>query len=354
MKEHLIIDSDAHIRETEEDFTSRLEPEYTRLRFSLFPADNWDRFLGRMGKQVYDLNEYLQDMDTEGIDVAVLYPTRGLNLSLVKQPALAVALARAWNDFIGEVCATHARLRGVAMVSLLDVPEAVKELNRAVTAHSLEAVMIHCHGYRVDLGSPTFWPLYEEAQRLNVPVAFHPNAFGAEGTERWNTFLCTHAVGFAFELMQACLGIMVGGVLEHCPQLRVGFFEGGCGWVPYWLERIDEHYEKRPEEAPLLRGKPSEYVKDGRVFFSFEPEDSMLPFCLEHLGEDVFLFASDYPHWDMTFPHAVSGLMERPDVTAEQKRKLTYDNAFRFYTNLRVDASTQRVRPAPVEESQRA
>jgi predicted TIM-barrel fold metal-dependent hydrolase len=342
MNKPFIIDSDAHIRETEEDYVSRLPADLTRLRFSLFPSDNWDRFLGRFGKQVYDMDVYLQDMDLEGIDVMVLYPTRGLNLSMVKQPALAVALARAWNDFMGDVCATHPRVRGVAMVSLLDIPEAVQELNRAVTKHGLDALMVHSHGYKVDLGSPVYWPLYEEAQRLHVPLAFHPNAFGAEGTERWNNFLCAHTVGFAFELMQSFLGIMVSGILEHCPRLQVGFFEGGCGWVPYWLERIDEHYEKRPEEAPLLKGKPSDYVKDGRVFFSFEPEDSMLPYCLEHIGEDAFLFASDYPHWDMTFPHALSGLMDRGDVSAEQKRKLTYDNAFRFYTNLKVDEATQR------------
>jgi predicted TIM-barrel fold metal-dependent hydrolase len=345
MKEQFIIDSDAHIRETEDDYLSRMAPEHRRLRFAVFPTDNWDRFLGRYGKQVYDMNVYLQDMELEGIDLMVLYPTRGLNLSLVKQPALAGALARAWNDFIGGVCAAYPRVRGVAMASLLDVPEAVQELNRAVTLHGLDALMVHAHGYKVDLGSPVYWPLYEEAQRLHIPLAFHPNAFGAEGTERWNNFLCAHTVGFAFELMQAFLGIMVSGVLEHCPRLQVGFFEGGCGWVPYWLERIDEHYEKRPEEAPLLKGKPSDYVKDGRVFFSFEPEDSMLPYCLEHIGEDRFLFASDYPHWDMTFPHALSGLMERRDITDVQKRKLTYDNAFRFYTNLKVDEASQRANP---------
>jgi hypothetical protein len=69
MKEHLIIDSDAHIRETEEDSTSRLPQELNRLRFSLFPSDNWDRFLGRLGKQVYDMHTYLHDLDTDGIDV---------------------------------------------------------------------------------------------------------------------------------------------------------------------------------------------------------------------------------------------------------------------------------------------
>jgi hypothetical protein len=142
---------------------------------------------------------------------------------------------------------------------------------------------------------------------------------------------------------------MIGGVLEHCPRLQVGFFEGGCGWVPYWLDRIDEHYEKRPEEAPLLQGKPSEYVQDGQVFFSCEPDEKMLPYCLDRLGEDCLLFASDYPHWDMSFPHAVSHLMERQDISATQKHKLTYDNILRFYTSLKIDAASQRARPVSAE-----
>ena len=243
------------------------------------------------------------------------------------------------------------RLSGVAMVSLLDIPEA-EGAQCAVTTYGLEALMVHCHGYQIDLGSPAFWPLYEEAKRLQISLAFHPNAPGAEGTERGHTFLYVHTVGLAFELMQTFLGIMVGGVLERCPRLRVGFFEGGCGWVPYWLDRIDEHYEKRPEEASLLKGKPSEYVREGRVFFSFEPEDRMLPYCLERIGADQFLFASDYPHWDMHFPHAVSGLLDRQDLSAEQKRKLTYDNAFRFYTKLTIDDATQRATPVPTNVAQ--
>jgi len=78
------------------------------------------------------------------------------------------------------------------------------------------------------------------------------------------------------------------------------------------------------------------------VFFSCEPEEAMLPYCLEHVGENAFVFASDYPHWDMTFPHAVSGLLGRHDLTTAQKRKLTYENALRFYTSLTIEGDHTR------------
>ena len=88
------------------------------------------------------------------------------------------------------------------------------------------------------------------------------------------------------------------------------------------------------------------------MFFSFEPEDRMLPYYLERIGADHFLFASDYPHWDMHFPHAVSGLLERQDLSAEQKRKLTYDNMFRFYPTLKVPDAMQPATPVPTNVAQ--
>ncbi len=334
MKEQLIIDADAHLRETEQDYLKRIPKTFQNRGNELFPRDNWDRHLGRMGKQVFDMDTYLGDMDIEGIDIAVVYPTLGLRLSLVKQPDLSQALAQAWNDHVGELSLAYPRIRGVAMVSLSDIPLAVRGLDRAVTRYNLEALMIHCHGHRRNLGAAEFWPIYEQAEKLGIPVIFHPHADGAEGVDRWDSFLCAHTVGFAFETMQACIGILLSGILEHCPKLKVGFFEAGCGWVPFWLDRIDDAFLKRPEEAPRLKAKPSDYVKTGRVFFTFEPDEAMLPYCLERFGDGPFLFASDYPHWDGSFPNAVSGFLQRNDITPEQKRKLANDNVFNFYTNL--------------------
>lgn len=329
-----VIDADAHLRETAQDYMTRLGHLSSQVSGSLFPQDDWDRSIGRMGVDVRDPQTYLRDMDTEGINVAVVFPTLGLRLSLVKQSELSQALARAWNDYVGELGAAHPRIRGIAMVSLSDIQEAVRELRRVVTTHNLVGLMLHCHGHRRDLGHPDFWPIYEEAERLDVPVVFHAAVAGAEGADRWSTFLCAHTAGFVFETMQACLGLLTCGILERCPKLRVGFFEAGCGWVPYWLERIDEIYQKRPEEAPLLKSRPSEYVRTGRVFFTFEPDEEMLPYCLERLGDDCFMFASDYPHWDCSFPNAVRNIMTRTDVDGAQKQKLTRTNALRFYPAL--------------------
>ncbi len=331
MADYPVLDSDSHIRETAGDYRSRIPEKFRRIRQGLFPSDTWDRFLGRMGKQTIGTDGYVEDMDVEGIQLTVTYPTMGLNLSLVPQSDLQQALARAWNDYIGEIQQQHPRMKGVATVSLRDIPGAVEELNRAVNKWHHPGVMIHTHGHRKNLGAEEFWPIYAEAERLGIPVCFHGNSWGAEGQDRWEEFLQAHTVSFSFEIMQAFLGIVTCGVLERHPRLKVGFFEAGCGWLPYWLDRIDEHYERRSEEAPLLKGKPSEYVKDGRVYVSFDPDDAMLPYCMERYGDDMWLFAADYPHWDTIWPNATREVRERTDISEEQKRKVFFDNANRFY-----------------------
>jgi predicted TIM-barrel fold metal-dependent hydrolase len=124
---------------------------------------------------------------------------------------------------------------------------------------------------------------------------------------------------------------MYGGVPEKFPDLRIAFLECGCGWVPYWMDRMDEEWEKRRSEAPLLKAKPSEYMTRGNWFYAAEPEESTLPYVAERIGEDVILFASDYPHWDGGFPYMVSTVKDRQDLSEQLKQKLLGENAKRLY-----------------------
>jgi uncharacterized protein len=120
-------------------------------------------------------------------------------------------------------------------------------------------------------------------------------------------------------------------VPEKFPKLRIAFLECGCGWVPYWMDRMDEEWEKRPAEAPLLKKKPSEYVTSGSWFYATEPEESTLPYVMERIGEDALLFASDYPHWDGNFPHMTSTVRSRKDINDGQKDKIMRANAIKLY-----------------------
>ena len=115
------------------------------------------------------------------------------------------------------------------------------------------------------------------------------------------------------------------------------FLEIGLGWVPYWMERMDEHYEKHElrgelqQEIPYLEREPSHYVKSGNIFVTCEPDEKTLPDCLRHLGEEFAMYASDYPHGDSKFPDTVKLLKGREDIPPTAKRKILGQNAARFY-----------------------
>ncbi len=173
-----------------------------------------------------------------------------------------------------------------------------------------------------------------------MAVAFH--ASGSDTMDplcHFGNFLQIHTLSHAPEQLIACTAVIYSGLLEKYQDLRVAFLEAGIGWVPFWMEHMDEEYEFRPFDAPLLKAKPSEYMTCGRVFVSCEPEEKTLRYVPEFFPADNILFASDYPHWDGQFPDAVSTLADRTDIGDGLKRKIFFDNPQRFY-GIKVDPAT--------------
>ena len=171
-------------------------------------------------------------------------------------------------------------------------------------------------------------------------VAFH--ASGSDTLDplcHFDNFLQVHTLSHAPEQLIACTAVIYSGLLEKFQDLRVAFLEAGIGWVPFWMEHMDEEYEFRQFDAPLLKAKPSEYMNCGRVFVSCEPEEKTLRYVPEFFPPENILFASDYPHWDGQFPDAVSTLADRSDVPESLKRKIFFDNPQRFY-GMEVDPAS--------------
>jgi predicted TIM-barrel fold metal-dependent hydrolase len=333
VKDYPIIDADGHVTESEAGLQAYLQPEY-RSR-PLIDTENWDRsFGGELGKNNEDPQVQLADMDAEGIDVQVIYPTRGLELPRVKQTDLAVEIARAYNDWLAAFCATNPqRLKGVAMVALQDVDAAIAEARRAVTELGHVAVMVPTNVRDQDIGKRQFWPFYAEMERLGVPLGIHGGTGASQRMHgRFDNFIHVHTVSFPFECMAALVGLVYGGVPEVFPKLRFAALEASCGWIPFLMDRMDEEFEKRgAREAPLLKAKPSEYLTGGQFWYGFEIEESTLPYVIERIGADKLLYASDYPHWDTAWPHTVRTVLERDDLTDEHKRQIFAENPQRFY-----------------------
>jgi predicted TIM-barrel fold metal-dependent hydrolase len=328
---YTVVDADGHFLEREAEYRRYLEPAF-RDRQRLFPLDGFDRSQGgKLGRNPENVQEMLADMDVEGIDTMVLFPTQGLNLAMIHDAAFAAALARAYNNWLHDVCQEAPdRLRAVAILPLMDLPAAVRELERAADLGVVGA-MVHTEVSRQNVGDEAYWPLYATAQRLNLPIAYHAHGTGSPDMYRWRNFLGCHTWSHVPEQLITAASVCYGGVLEKFPDLRVAFLEAGCGWAPFWMEHLDEEWEKRPFDAPLCVDKPSRYLTNGRCWISCEPEEKTIPYVAQWVGEDQILYASDYPHWDGGWPHTVDTLVERTDLSDSLKRKILGENAQRFY-----------------------
>ncbi len=361
----LVIDVDGHIWETDAVWEEHLDPAFLDRRPRIVLDDR--------GTTRYQLDERLMppgtgpgawapegfreaslhrdggvdpharliDMDAEGIDVAVLYGTLALGLWSIRDIDLQIACCRAFNDWLATTyCfADTDRLKATCALPLASLPDALAEAERAVT--DLGAVNLVLPGAVLgrNLDDPSLFPLYELAERLDVPIGVHAGGTGLAIDRFVDQYAMAHACAFPMDIMLGMTAVLCGGVLERFPRLRVLFLEAGCGFLPYFLERLDEHYEKRPAEMPHITQAPSEYVADGRVLVSCEPEEHGIAYTVEHVGAQAVAYASDYPHWDAEFPGSVAAVRERDDLDDDVKRAVLGANAHRVLGE-RVGMST--------------
>jgi predicted TIM-barrel fold metal-dependent hydrolase len=330
-----IIDGDAHLMDSAEATYKNYLPEPYRSRTGpFFPSFGWDIWIGgTLGKPNTDPETYCRDLDQEGIDLAVAYPSAALSIGLVREFDLAAALARAYNDWARDFgAAARKRIKFAAVIAPQVIPESVKEIRRAVTELGAVAVMMPTYvSPGLDLGQPQFDPIYAEAQNLGVPVAFHATAQISQGNSRFHKYLGVHMVSHPFEQMISIISIIANGVLDRFPKLKVAFLEAGVGWVPYWMDRFDEKYHARKIEMDPLKSLPSEYIKSNRCLFTCEGEESALPLMIERFGDDCIMYASDYPHWDTEWPNTARPIIERNDISERSKEKILSLNARSFY-----------------------
>ena len=283
----------------------------------------------------YDPVSQLEAMDTEGIDVAVLFPTRGLYALATDdlEPDLAAAIARAYNDWLADFCApAPSRLIGAAMVAPHHVDAAVAETRRMAgrgfRALFMRPNVVHGRNWH----DPHYDPLWAEAERLGMAVCFNEGGlvYLPQVGARFPQVMLHHACTHPMEMMQATVDIVGGGVLARFPGLRVGFLEGNCSWVPFLLWRLDEHYEWRREwDAPNFTMTPTEYFKR-QCYVSVDCDEEPAKYAVDWLQEGNIVFSTDYPHADAKYPEASERFLKLP-LSDSAKRKIMWDNCARLY-----------------------
>ena len=359
-----VIDADRHIMEPEDLYDRYLEPAFKgrvfvgpgrreRLVDGRPVSDNTQApsgggmTLGQGYRESYpeavaanfDAPSNLRDMDREGVDVAVLFPTLGLYIMWADfiEPALSAAICRAYNNWLADYCShDKERLHGVMLLPLQDPKLACEELRRASRELGLVGIFwrpnILCGR---TLASPDYFPVYETASELGVTVCIHEGArtvLQQAGSDRYSEFT-RHAACHPMEQMLAVGNFCGDGVLEKFPRLKVAHLEAGCGWLPFWLDRLDQHWERAGDRVRVTKELPSYYFKR-QCMISTEAGEEFVSDVVRHVGDDYLVLATDYPHPDAIgkFPDLTVGALTADDaLPAAVKQKILWDNPARLY-----------------------
>ena len=296
-----------------------------------------DRFAEARAQQ-FDAPSQLKALEVEGIDIAVLFRTFGAHVIALDgmEGDLALAICQAFNNWLADFCAADpSRLKGAAQMPMQDIEKAVLEARRAVKDLGMVALVLPSNPVsRRPWYDPYYEPLWAEAEDLGVPVCFH-GIHGAYqehiGNRFLDSFVVAHAATHPMELMLDLAGMICGGALERHPRLRVGFLEGNCSWLPWWLWRLDGEREKfGPWESAKLSATPTEYFKR-QGFASVDVDEYLASHTVDQLGDDNLVISTDYPHHDSSYPHALDIFLGMEGFSQESKKKILWDNCVRLY-----------------------
>jgi predicted TIM-barrel fold metal-dependent hydrolase len=284
----------------------------------------------------FDPAERIKVMDAEGLDAALMFPSIYLISGDIHEADVAAAGARAYNRWMSEFVQENPdRLFGMGVCPLQSVDDAVAEIGFIAEA-GLTGLTFRPERYNgLELFSDEMNRVWSAAEDHDLTVAIH-GSFGSKMTSfartRYENQFYVHMVCHPFEQMACVMEIVASGILDDHPRLRVGFFESGMGWLPYWLERLDEHKESMGHLVPKLRREPTEIWSD-QCFVTMEAGegDAFAQLADRGLAHTV-VWGSDYPHYDCTYPGALIELdqsFERVGKT-ELREQVLYTNARRF------------------------
>lgn len=262
------------------------------------------RYMDHIPYGAGDPRERLTLLERENLETTLLYPTIQLLWECeVTDPEISLAYCRAYNRWIADFCRdSGGRLVPIAHLTLLDPDGAAAELERAVNDGCRGGWVAPFTHSRKGHGHPDHDPLWQKAVELDVPIAIHPtyepvwsipvrfDRLGRAGEFHYNVTLRQG-------VQQAWLTFLDYGTLERFPRLRLGILESGMGWLGPFLDRCDAVFETVSGRALPVRAKPSELFRR-QCFISGDPDETAAPLLFEHVGADLFMWATDYPHPD--------------------------------------------------------
>lgn len=271
--------------------------------------------------ELTDIPARLRHMDELGIDIQVLFPTLVAGLGMAR-PVTQVALTRAYHRFLGDVWRqSNGRLRWVVMPPYPVMSECLEALHFG-SENGACGVMLHgLEGERIPTDS-YFFPLYEEAQRLNLPICIHAGGATSSNHHFKHMFHSNAAIYWNSRapVVAAFDGLARSGFPERYPNLRWGFIEASASWIPYMFHHIPLSFERRDHKQ-----FDPDFMTSYRFYVAIETNDD-LPDIIKYCGDDRLVLGTDYGHDDGE-PRSFQMMREAGGVNPMALKKLIDDNA---------------------------
>jgi uncharacterized protein len=268
-----------------------------------------------------------QLLDLYNIEYGILQPLG--NAGYVRNPDYSKALCYAMNEWQADTwVAKEPRLKASIVINPEYPDDAVAEIERCGTNPAYAQITLPPRAGQ-PTGNRSYWPIYEAAQHFNIPLGMHVGGInGFPSTSGgWPSFYIEEHHSNALTAQSVVTSLVLEGVFEEFPQLKVIMIEGGFAWVPSLSWRLDKHWNRMRDEVPHVKRPPSEYIKE-HIWFSTQPMEEPpdrqdLKTLIDWIGWDRLLFATDYPHWDFDDPNYAFKFK----MSDEQKQMIYAGNA---------------------------
>jgi predicted TIM-barrel fold metal-dependent hydrolase len=277
---------------------------YPRFMPNTCRRDAWPASGGLPGSDVDFIRS--QHLDANDVEFGVLEPL--LEGNAPRNIELQAALCSAFNDWqVTHFTDVEPRLRASILVPQDDAEAAVAEIEKRATDPRFAQIQLSSRTPE-PLGRKRYWPIFAAAERANLPIGLHvggPSA-AAPSASGWPSFYVEEHQVLSHSMPTQATSLILEGVFDRYPNLKIVLIEGGFAWVPTLGWRLDANVAKMRSEVPTLKLKPSEYLHRNLWYATQpieEPENPQhLRSIFDWIGWDRIVYSSDYPHWDYDDP----------------------------------------------------
>ncbi len=286
----------------------------------------------------WDPAQRVKDMDQDGVAGDILYTTLGFRMFWIKDAGFQRACFRVYNDWLAEFCSySPKRLKGLALISLYDAQLAAEDLADCAKKGLAGAIVWASPPEELPFYSESYDPFWAAAQELSMPLSLHE--FAGFRWVDWDSDAKKRTVAAGInshEVEGTFATLILSGVLERFPRLKVVSAELNCGWLPYFLRRLDERFEARGVRvhgsafATKLTLKPSEYFR--RQLYATFIDDTFGIAHRREIGLENLLWSSDFPHSATFWPHSREKIdKDFLGVEEDDKKKILRENTANLY-----------------------